>query len=238
MKAIILAGGKGRRLRSVVKDIPKPMAPVAGRPFLEYLILQLKKNKIKEIIISVGYKAEVIKRYFQDGRSFGVHILYAQEHKPLGTAGALKLACGLSLDDAFLVMNGDSFFDCNIRRLISYFKKKNPIGVLALTASRDISRYGKVEIDDKFQVQRFTEKSGNLPGFINTGIYILRRTVKELIPSGRASLESDIFPFLVRRGLYGLPLSGFFVDIGVPGDYLELCRDYKRFISLIGLRGS
>lgn len=235
MKAVILAGGAGTRLREIIKDVPKPMSPIAGKPFLEYLLLQLIRQGISDIIISTGYKGDVIESYFGNGEKWNARLTYSKENKPLGTAGALKKAARLIDDDDFIAMNGDSFLDLNFNDFISFHKKQNAIATIGLICVNDISRYGMVEIDGKGEIIRFTEKNTGKHGFVNGGVYIFKREIVENIPAGTVSLENTVLPALIGHGLYGLMVKGFFVDIGVPNDYLFLCKNYDKFHNAVGL---
>lgn len=225
MKVVILSGGFGTRLKEIIKDVPKPLSQVGGRPFLEYLILQLVKWDIKEIILSVGYKREMIKSYFGIGDQWDVQITYSEEDIPLGTGGALKKAAQLIDDEQFVVMNGDSFLDIDFTKFINFHKSKQAMATLALAYVEDVSRYGKVEIGGNRDVQRFIEKGASGKGFINGGIYIFNRNVIDIIPNGNVSIEKDILPLFIGQGLYAMPMNGFFVDIGIPESYLKICRD-------------
>ncbi|MCF6154429.1 MAG: hypothetical protein E3K36_04085 [Candidatus Brocadia sp.] len=233
MKAIILAGGFGTRLREVVKDVPKPMAPVAGKPFLEYLVLQLAKWKIKEIILSIGYKGDVIKAYFGNGKNFGVKIRYSKEKEPLGTGGAIRQSLTHVDDDEFIVMNGDSFLNADFYELVSRHYAWHAKATIGLVQTQNTSRYGRVERNEKGEVVRFVEKSSERDGLINGGVYIFRREVFHGISSGNVSLENQILPSLVNHGLYGIIVHGFFIDIGVPRDYLTLYHEPKRFVDIL-----
>src|SRR3972149_7231807 len=158
MRAVILAGGEGLRLRNVVKNAPKPMARIAGSPFLEYLILQLIRWNIKEIVLSIGYKGGIIKSYFGNGKKWDVKILYSEEVFPLGTGGALKKASSFIDSDRFVVMNGDSFFDADLTKLLEIHNKRNAIATVALTSVENKSRYGSVDVNNDHEVLRFIEK--------------------------------------------------------------------------------
>src|SRR4030065_1734955 len=158
MKCVILAGGKGERLRKVISDIPKPMAPVAGKPFLEYLILLLKKYNIRDVVISIGYKGDAIKSYFGNGEKWEMNISYSMEDEPLGTGGALKKAVNIFDDKKFIVMNGDSYLDINLTDLLNFHAEINAGATLSLADCDDTSRYGRVEINKEGRVQRFTGK--------------------------------------------------------------------------------
>lgn len=225
MKAIILAGGKGKRLREIIKDVPKPMAPVAGRPFLEFLILQLLKYSIKDIVLSVGYKAESIRSYFNNGKKWGANIIYSQEDEPLGTGGAIRKASELIDDESFIAMNGDSFLDMDLDHFISCHSENEATATIGLAYVDDTGRYGQVETGEKGEITGFTEKGIKGPGYINGGVYLFSDKVMHNIPDGNVSLEEDVFPVLLGRGLYGMKVKGFFKDIGIPEDYTSLCND-------------
>jgi len=221
MKAIILAGGLGNRLRDAVKDLPKPMAPVGGKPFLEYLLLQLKRWGITDIILSVGYRKETIQSYFEDGRSWGIQIRYSEENEPLGTGGALKQSLALNDDSRFIVMNGDSFFNISFLDLIQYHAGKPGLISMALAFVKDRSRYGGVEINDNDgSIHSFQKDGLASPGLINSGVYIVTRTIIKYIPDGPVSLEGHVLPLVKNdRLLYGKEYDAFFFDIGIPKDY-------------------
>ncbi|HEY4717015.1 MAG TPA: nucleotidyltransferase family protein [bacterium] len=222
MKAVILAGGAGTRLRDIIADVPKPMAEVSGKPFLEYLVLQLLRNGISEVIISIGYKGDVIESYFGSGEKWNAKITYSMEDTPLGTGGGMKKAAPLIEDDSFLVMNGDSFLDLNIKEFSSYHKKKKAIATIGLASLDDTGRYGKVEINERNEVVSFVEKKANGQGLINGGVYLFNREIIDRIPDGKVSLETEVLPALINHGLYGMVVNGYFIDIGLPQDYLHL----------------
>jgi NDP-sugar pyrophosphorylase family protein len=226
MKAIILAGGQGKRLRSLINDIPKPMAPIKGKPFLEYLILQLKKQNIKDIIISTGYKGNIIKSYFQNGDNWDINIKYSEEGKPLGTGGALRKAGELIDDRQFIAMNGDSFFDIEFNQLISFHEDKQAVATIGLAYVETIERYGQVGIGNDGEITKFIEKGNSVSsGYINGGIYILTRELINKIPFGQVSLETEVFPNLRNKGLFGVKFKRFFVDIGNPEEYQRICKE-------------
>ena len=239
MKAIIRAGGEGTRLREVVSEVPKPMAPVAGKPFLEYLVLQLKQGGIREIILSTGYKREAVKAHFGTGEKWGVRISYSEEESPLGTGGALRKATVLlEAPDAgpVLVLNGDSFLEIDFRALAAFHSAKKARATMGLVFMEDTSRYGRVEIDDEGCVLAFAEKSAGSSGRINGGVYVLNREVLESIPEGKVALETEVLPLLVGRGLYGMETKGFFRDIGIPHDYRGLDEDPRRLTAALRLQ--
>lgn len=227
MEAVILAGGLGTRLREVVRNKPKAMAPVRGRPFLQYQIEQLKEYGVDEIILCVAYLAHQIKDYFREGRDFGVEIKYATEKRPLGTGGALKNAQKYLKENSFLVLNGDTYVSMDLFGFMRYHGDKRSKGTIALTRVDKPEEYGTVLLDDNQRVRKFLEKSKTRESYsiINAGVYLLEPEVLDYIPSGKKiSLEKEIFPDLVRRNLplFGYLTSGYFVDIGTPEGYARI----------------
>ena len=228
LPVIILAGGMGTRLKDVIHDVPKPMAPVMGKPFLEYLVMQLMRWNIRDIVMSVGYKRDCIKDYFGDGSRWDVKIKYADEVNPLGTGGGIRNAAQFVDKGSFLVMNGDSYFDADLEGLFLLHGKKKSQLTVALVQRNDTGRYGKVEIDSEGRVIAFKEKESGTPGFINSGIYVMTKEFVALFPEGKSSFENDMMPRSVGRGVFGLPMEGFFIDIGVPEDYEKACSAFKQ----------
>lgn len=235
MQALILAGGAGTRLRSVLEGLNKPMAPVVGKPFLEYLLLQLKKHEIDEVTLCVGYKADLIQSYFGSGDRWGIEVNYSYETDFLGTGGAIKLAEDLIHGEDFFVMNGDSLFDIDFHELMHYHRNKKARVTLALARVENIQRYGAVGMNKLGQIESFAEKrEGEREGLINGGIYIFAREVFDLIPAGQpVSLEKDIFPRLIGHGVYGLPFNGYFIDIGIPDDYMKTCSTPTQLLAAV-----
>lgn len=231
MQALILAGGAGTRLRSVLGEtLNKPMAPIAGKPFLEYLIMYLHQQRIDDIILCVGYKAELIQTYFGTGEHWGVRLTYSRETQFLGTGGAVKLAEAHLRGDSIVVLNGDSFFDVDLRELARFHQEVDATATLALAQVDNAHRYGVVRLDSAQRIVSFAEKAQQAEqvdaGLINGGMYVLTREVLGLIPYGRVcSLEREVFPALIARNLYGRVFGGYFIDIGVPADYLRLQTD-------------
>lgn len=230
LEAVILAGGYGTRLQNVLKDRPKPMAPINGKPFLEYLILFLRSQGIQKIILAVGYMKEAIIKYFDDGMKFNVDIEYSVEERPLGTGGAIKKATSKLTSNTFLCVNGDSFADVNVFSLYEFHNNKGAVASLALINQDNNTRYGSVEVDASERVVNFKEKSSNGTAIINAGFYIFEKQIFELMETDVFSLEYDLLPKLVNLGLYGKKMSGYFVDIGTPEDYLALRSDPTKFL--------
>ena len=225
MQTVILSGGLGTRLRAVVSDLPKPMAPIKGKPFLEYLLLYLREAGLNEIILAVGYMSHKIVDYFGDGAEWGVKISYSVEDSPLGTGGALKRGCGLVEEWPILVLNGDSFAKVDINQMVRFHKGQHAVATIALTKVEDTGRYGRIEIDPEGRIIAFMEKNEGREGLINAGVYVVEKAFIDRIPEGMVSLERDVFPSLINKGLYGFTSEGFFIDIGIPQDYLSLINN-------------
>ncbi|MGH7493002.1 MAG: nucleotidyltransferase family protein [bacterium] len=229
MQALILAGGLGTRLRTVVNDKPKPMAAVGGKPFIEYQIAWLKKYQVTDLVLCVGYRHEQIRDYFAAGERWGVSIKYSIEDELLGTAGALKLA-QRHVTGPFGVLNGDSFFDIDLNQLMQFQRRmkaaRGSLGTLSLTDIPDAREYGAVTLSTQNQILRFEEKSAPAGGSetINAGIYILEPEILNFIPAAqKVSLERETFPAVLQQGhaLFGYRSSGYFIDIGTPSAYQE-----------------
>lgn len=223
MQAIVLAGGFGTRLQSVVKDVPKPMAPITeDKPFLLYLLRQLKKNKFTKVVLAVGYLHEVIEDYFHNEFE-GMEIVYSLEDTPLGTGGCIKQALQYIDDDYVYIFNGDTYFDVDISKM-----KTDKDAMIACKYLEDFSRYGKVSIDDG-RIVGFLEKKEHETGYINGGIYLFKKNIfdKFNLPT-RFSLEKDVFEAKIND-LYieAYKSSDYFMDIGIPSDYFQFIEDFK-----------
>jgi NDP-sugar pyrophosphorylase family protein len=220
VRAFVLCGGQGTRLRPVVADRPKSMALISGTPFLQLLLERLGSQGIGDVILGTGYMAEKIERYFGHGKHFALRIRYSREHEPRGTAGALKLAEPL-ISDPVLVLNGDSYVEWKLVPMLELFRAKDADLVVVLHAVADVTRYGSVALDDDGRVTEFIEKGIRAgPGLINAGVYLLRKQIVRHLPAETAiSLERQVFPRLLDRGVYGLVCTGLFIDIGIPDDF-------------------
>ncbi len=225
MQALILAGGLGTRLRNTIADVPKVMLPIGSKPFLSYLIDQLREQGFVQLCIAVGYQSRVITRYFKDGKDFGVNIIYSLEDKLLGTGGAIKKAAR-NLSNEFLVVNGDSYLDIDFRQLTSFHTEKNALITMALTESKGTNRFGIVELDHGNKITTFKEKSPYTgSSLINAGIYVFNKTAFGDVPQNRhVSLEKEILPRYVNKNFFGLKIGTFFIDIGTPSSY-RLVKD-------------
>lgn len=228
-EAILLAGGLGTRLQKTVPDLPKPMAPVNDRPFIEYLLDFLISNHIRKFIFSVGYKHETFVNYFTDDYR-DCRILFSVEQEPLGTGGGIRKALEFVESSEVLVMNADTFFRLDVSAMYNSHKKTNADLTIALRQMDDVSRYGCVEIDKDMHVTGFAEKKSITgKGFINGGVYILKRTFFEKLPlPEKFSLEKDCLEkyFNILK-IGGFPSSGYFLDIGIPEDYEKAQHDLK-----------
>ena len=234
MQAILLCGGMGTRLRSVVSDRPKPMADICGKPFLQYLLEMLREKGITEVIFALGYMGEMIEEYFQDGSAFGLKIAYSYEEEPLGTGGAIRNALPKILEEEVLVLNADTYFPMDYQGLYRFHQENDGDFSLATRAVPDISRYGAVRRDAAGRILAWNEKleDGGQPlaGEINGGIYVMKKSLIAEIPEGKQSLEQDCVPKWLSEGkrIFGLPFDGYFMDIGIPKDYQQFITDVEQ----------
>ena len=234
MQAILLCGGMGTRLRSVVSDRPKPMADICGKPFLQYLLEMLRDKGITEVIFALGYMGEMIEDYFQDGSAFGLKIAYSYEEEPLGTGGAIRNALPKILEEEVLVLNADTYFPMDYQGLYHFHQENDGDFSLATRAVPDISRYGAVRRDAAGRILAWNEKLGDggqpLAGEINGGIYVMKKSLIAEIPEGKQSLEQDCIPKWLSEGkrIFGLPFEGYFMDIGIPKDYQQFITDVEQ----------
>jgi mannose-1-phosphate guanylyltransferase len=225
MQALILAGGEGTRLRPLTSTIPKPVVPLVDRPFISYMLEWLRAHGVDDVILSCGFMAEGIRRVLGDGSALGVQLRYIQEPVPLGTGGALKFAEDL-LDERFFMLNGDVLTDIDLSDQLRQHERTGARGTLALYPVEDPSAYGLVRLGPDGVVREFVEKPGPEQvdtNLINAGAYVLERGVLDtMAPKGtNISIEREVFPGLVGNGLFGYPASGYWLDIGTPGRYLQ-----------------
>ncbi|HEY5470995.1 MAG TPA: nucleotidyltransferase family protein [Bacteroidales bacterium] len=219
MEVIILAGGKGTRLSEVVSNVPKPMAPVHGKPFLLYLFKWLEQYQVEKVILSIGYLGESIMKYF--GNSFsGIPIEYVHEEKPLGTGGAVKCALQKSTGNEILIINGDTYFPIDLNTFYSFHTGNNHLFSVALKQMKNFSRYGSVECE-KDTILKFNEKKFCSEGLINGGIYLINRQYFESQQTADVfSLETEILEKEAGSShIKGLVFDDSFIDIGIPEDY-------------------
>jgi len=230
MKAVILVGGEGTRLRPLTCNKVKPLVPVLNRPFLEHVVDYLKRHGVRDIILALGYLPEQIQEYFGDGSGFGVNMTYLIEDFPLGTAGGVKNAEAF-LDASFLVFNGDIFTDIDLTDMMNCHHEKKAATSIALTPVDDPTPYGVVETDAEGRVERFVEKPRReevTTNMINAGIYIMEPHVLDYIAANVFfTFEHGVFPSLLEKGevVYGYPSQAYWIDIGTPEKYLKLHHD-------------
>lgn len=219
-EAIILAGGLGTRLRSAVPDLPKCMAPVKGRPFLSFLIDYFLDQGVSRFVFSLGYKHEVITDYLGSAHP-GLDYAYTIETMPLGTGGAIRLACAQAKTTDVLVANGDTMFQVNVAALDNFHHEKNADVTLCLKRMEDFDRYGVVALNEDGRIRRFEEKKHYREGLINGGIYGLKvKPFLELdFPPVFSFEQSYLEAYAGSRPMYGLVQDAYFIDIGIPEDY-------------------
>lgn len=220
MEAIVLAGGLGTRLKDVVKDVPKPMALVCGRPFLEYILNQLQKGGIAKVVLSVGYMSKVINDYF--GCRYGtIDIEYSIEEAPLGTGGGILQSLEFVNTNQVLVVNGDTFFRVDISNLHAVHDEKNADVTIAAKYLENPGRYGTITFDKTGKLLSFIEKAKGKGGYINGGIYLINKDI--LLSASLPSAFSFEIDFLKKRGenlnIQVMPSDDYFIDIGIPRDY-------------------
>lgn len=223
-RAIILAGGMGTRLRSVVPDLPKPMAPISERPFLGYLMDYWINQGVNEFIISVGYKKELIMDYF--GSSYkSIPLHYVTENEPLGTGGSLLLAAK-GLIDPIIVLNGDTFFEVLLKELIEFHLEHSSDWTFSLFRANEEDRYMGMRVESNGEIKSFKSGTGKLGCLANGGVYLVNPIIlakREFVPDIKLSLEDDLLPAFFDNGVkfYGKEFSGKFLDIGIPEDYFR-----------------
>jgi len=221
---VILCGGLGTRLRGIIDDRPKVMAEINGRPFLDILIDYIKDYKFRRFILCVGYMSDVIKEYYIK-KSSDMAILFSEEREPLGTAGAIKNAEKLIRSEIFLVLNGDSICEIDLEDFLRFHNSKKALHSIVLAAIDDPADYGVIKLDENQKIISFSEKTAvQGVSLVNAGIYLMNMTVLGDIPSGqRFSLEYDLLPKILDKGIYGYITDRKLMDIGTP-ERLELTR--------------
>jgi len=228
-EVIILAGGLGTRLQSVVSDKPKCMATVAGKPFLKYMFDYLGKENFTHIILGLGYKSEYVLDWIST-QDFTFEISYVIEEEPLGTGGAIKYASSKIKSDTFFVLNGDTYFDVDTQKMELFHLKKGADISLALKPMISFDRYGSVELDDTQRIIRFNEKQYRESGLINGGVYLLNKSIFDMSLPLTFSFEKDILENKIDGlNIYGNVQDSYFIDIGIPSDYEKANHDFQKF---------
>ncbi|MBK5721484.1 nucleotidyltransferase family protein [Dysgonomonas sp. Marseille-P4677] len=228
-ECIILAGGFGTRLQSVVSDVPKCMAEVAGEPFLHYLFEYLSSQSFDHIILSLGYKANSVIDWLKK-QDYSFKTSYVIEEYPLGTGGAIKLAFEKVVGSEAFVINGDTFFNIETSSLFDFHKKKKAAISIALKPMTDFDRYGSVELDEDQRIVCFNEKEYMKEGLINGGVYIIdKRIFSGLKLPEKFSFENDILiSYVETLAIYGCEQNDYFIDIGIPSDFEKANEDFRR----------
>ena len=229
LKAVILCGGKGTRMKPLTYEMPKPLLPVHGRSIIEHLFDLFKKYEVRDIILSVGYLKEKIKEHIGNGEKFELRVAYAEENKPLGTAGCLNLIKD-RINETFIVSNGDELKDINLNEMLKQHKQTKALATIALTEVQEPNAYGVARLKGS-RILEFVEKPprGKEPSkFINSGLYILEPEVFRYIPLGFAMLEKDVFPKIAKLGkLHGYKFKGRWFDTGTFGGYEKAIKRWK-----------
>ena len=230
LPALILAGGFGTRLRAAYDSGPKSLAPVAGRPFLEYLLRWLRDWGIRDLIFCTGYREKLLRKWLAHRAEGSIRIRFSPEAAPLGTAGALKLAQNLIAAEHFLAINGDSLLRIDLAQMHRFHLDRRAMVTLALVPKPQAARFGSVRVDGRGRVLAFGEaaKTCDSEGLVNAGVYLMRREFLNRIPYGKVSLERDVFPKLAGSELYGFLTQGYFLDIGVPADFQRAQSEIPR----------
>jgi mannose-1-phosphate guanylyltransferase len=240
LEVVLLVGGLGTRLSPELGQLPKPMVDLGGCPFLERELLHLREFGIRNIVLAVSHRREVIEERFGDGASLGMSIVYSRETQRLGTAGALRNALPLLRGGEVLVLNGDSFADVDYAELLRFHRAHGGNLTMSAVYLPDCRDYGRLQISEG-RVVSFVEKQSceSAPGYINAGVYVFSRDLIEDIPAGVVeSLENNIFPALLARGksIYAYCTHGYFVDMGTPQRLQQLRADFLQ--GLVPLRGT
>jgi mannose-1-phosphate guanylyltransferase / phosphomannomutase len=230
MKAVIMAGGEGTRLRPLTSNAPKPMLPLANRPMMEHIIDLLRDHGIEDIVVTVAFMANTIRTYFGDGSDFGVKISYATEDQPLGTAGSVRNAKD-ELDERFLVISGDVLTDIDLSKIIATHEEKGALATIGLVAVENPLEFGIVITRDDGSIERFLEKPTWGQVFsdtINTGIFVLEPEIFDHIAADRpVDFSGEVFPAVLEAGLplYGAVAEGYWEDVGTLDAYLRSHKD-------------
>lgn len=226
-KALILAGGKGTRLKPITDEIPKPLIPLQGKPIIQHTIDLLKKFGVKEILISVGYKSDKFKEILGDGQRMGVKIIYLEENEPLGTAGPLKLAKPF-LNETFVMCNADELKDVDLIDMYKFHKDTKAIATIALTTANQPKHYGVAKLQGN-KILEFIEKPDNPPSnLINAGLYIMEPEIIDYVAPGKSMLEKNVFPKIAKKNkLYGYHFTGQWFDTGDLKRYAKARKEWK-----------
>jgi D-glycero-alpha-D-manno-heptose 1-phosphate guanylyltransferase len=226
--AVVLAGGLGTRLRPAFAVGPKSLAPIAGKPFLGYLLGWLASSGVRDVILCVGYRAAQIQEYAGGGETWGLGVRYSVEDNPLGTGGALKKAEGLLSGDCVFVINGDTYLDVDLAQMLAFHRQRNALVTIAAAQVSDPERYGTLQLGESGRVESFAEKRARPEtraheqgAFINGGVYVFsRECLARIPPDCGVSLEREVLPGSIStKHIFGFATEGYFLDIGIENDY-------------------
>jgi NDP-sugar pyrophosphorylase family protein len=226
MKAIILAGGKGTRLAPYTNILPKPLMPIGEMPILEVLLRQMKHAGVDEVVLTVGHMAGLLRAFFQDGSSLGMHITYSLEEAPLGTAGPLSLVTGL--DHTFLVSNGDVLTTLDMKDLLRFHSEQNAIATIAVHRRKVDIDYGVVQCDENFRIVGYIEKP-SIDYLVSMGIYVFEPQVLKYIPNNQYLDLPDLVKKMISAGekVASFPYMGYWQDLGRPDDYERATLEFE-----------
>lgn len=231
MRAVVMAGGEGTRLRPLTANTPKPLLPVVNRPIMEHVLRLLRRHGFSETVVTVQFLASLIRNYFGDGEDFGMSLQYATEEAPLGTAGSVKNAAEALSDDTFVVVSGDALTDIDLEKLVAFHLENGALATVCLVRVPNPLEFGITIVDDDGRIQRFLEKPSWGQVFsdtVNTGIYVLEPEILDHVPAGEVvDWSSDVFPTLLEKGapLFGYVADGYWEDVGTHDSYLKAHAD-------------
>ncbi|MEM6597366.1 MAG: nucleotidyltransferase family protein [Cyanobacteria bacterium P01_D01_bin.36] len=237
MDAVVLVGGLGTRLRSLISEVPKPMAPVGERPFLDILLEDLlRSSAITRVVLAVGYKHEVVQNYF-GAQAYGRDVIYAIEHEPLGTGGGIRNAIAHTKSDEVLILNGDTLFQIDVEAMVKQHRQQQAELTMALKPMRDFERYGAVNTESS-RIVGFEEKRYREEGLINGGIYLVNKDILNQpfletaeLPH-KFSFETDFLqPHVQKMQVHSFISDGYFIDIGIPEDYQRAQRELNEVVA-------
>lgn len=227
LDVVILCGGLGTRLQAVDADTPKVMMKFEDRPFLDIVIHHLKTQGLKRFILCTGHKSDWIEEYYKENDP-GVEIVYSWEEKRLGTGGAIKNAQKYVQSDPFFVLNGDCYCDVDFQAFYDFYKEKNNMAAIVASNVKESKDFGSLDMDDNDQIHAFLEKEDRGEAYINAGRYCFSKAVFDLMPEeDNFSVEFDVFPKIVEKGLYGFKHKGEFFDIGTPERFEKATQFFK-----------
>ena len=220
LDVLVLAGGQGTRLRSVIGETSKILAEVAGKPFLSHLLLRLHNQRIRRVTLALGCFSQEVLAYLKEEPVAGIQVVPVIEDQPLGTGGAIRNACSALQSDPVFVLNGDTFAEVPLQSLLNFHREHRAAVTLAAAHKESVQRYGSIETDEEGRVVRFVEKTGDVPGYVNTGVYVVsRQAIRTIPPEQAVSWEREVLPNLVGKDLFACCGSWRFIDIGTPASY-------------------